>query len=66
MVALKSFAAAALLAAQGALASPAPLATRGEGIHLFNCWPWGGAGVAQTWISIVVVRIPLPLIETGQ
>lgn len=54
MVALKFFAALAALA-QGALASPA-LAKRGEGIHLFNCRPWGGAGVTQTWLSLVVVR----------
>ncbi|KAJ4290035.1 hypothetical protein N0V88_006837 [Collariella sp. IMI 366227] len=25
---------------------------------MFNCWPWGGAGVAQTWLSIVVYGIP--------
>lgn len=58
MVALKSLA-AAVLVAQGALASPAQdpqLAKRGEGIHLLNCRPWGGAGVAQTWLSLVVVR----------
>jgi hypothetical protein len=54
MVAPKLLAAAAALA-QGALASPA-LAKRGEGIHLFNCRPWGGAGVTQTWLSLVVVR----------
>ena len=51
---MKVFASAALLA-QGALASPT-LATRGEGIHILNCWPWGGAGVPQTWLSVVVVR----------
>ncbi|KAL2143660.1 hypothetical protein VTI28DRAFT_10167 [Corynascus sepedonium] len=49
---MRSFASAALVV-QGALASPT-LATRGEGVHLFNCRPWGGAGVTQTWISIVV------------
>jgi hypothetical protein len=59
MVAFKTLAAAALVA-QGALASPAQdpqLAKRGEGIHLFNCRPFGGAGVTQTWLSLVVVRI---------
>ncbi len=61
MVALKSVLATAAVLAQGALAVPAQLATRGEGIHLFNCWPWGGAGVAQTWLSIVVVsKLPYP------
>ncbi|KAH6622684.1 hypothetical protein F5144DRAFT_517088 [Chaetomium tenue] len=50
---MKLFASAALLA-QGALAVPTELAKRGEGIHLFNCRPFGGAGVPQTWISIVV------------
>jgi hypothetical protein len=57
MVALKFLAAAAVLA-QGVFASPASpaLAKRGEGIHLFNCRPYGGAGVPQTWLSIVVVR----------
>jgi hypothetical protein len=57
MVGFKSLAAAALLAAQGVLASLASpaLASRGEGIHLFNCYPIGGAGVQQTWLSIVVV-----------
>ncbi|KAG7294482.1 hypothetical protein NEMBOFW57_004556 [Staphylotrichum longicolle] len=56
MVALKTLAAAALVA-QGVLASPAQdpqLAKRGEGIHLLNCRPYGGAGVAQTWLSLVV------------
>jgi hypothetical protein len=59
MVGFKSIAAAALLAAQGVLASPASpvLASRGEGIHLLNCYPIGGAGVQQTWLSIVVVSI---------
>lgn len=54
MVGLMRYFASAVLVAQGALASPT-LATRGEGVHLFNCRPWGGAGVTQTWISIVVV-----------
>ncbi|KAH6621524.1 hypothetical protein B0J18DRAFT_229071 [Chaetomium sp. MPI-SDFR-AT-0129] len=53
MVGLMKFFASAALLAQSALASPA-LATRGEGIHLFNCRPFGGAGVPQTWLSIVV------------
>ncbi len=60
MVGLKFLATAAALV-QGAFALPAEpaepaLAKRGEGIHLFNCRPIGGAGVAQTWVSIVVVR----------
>jgi hypothetical protein len=57
MVGLK-FLATAVALVQGAFASPVEptLAKRGEGIHLFNCRPIGGAGVAQTWISIVVVR----------
>jgi hypothetical protein len=57
MVALKFLAAAAAIA-QVAFASPAApgLAKRGEGIHLFNCRPYGGAGVTQTWLSLVVVR----------
>jgi hypothetical protein len=56
MVGLVKFLTSAALLAQGALASPTGLAKRGEGIHLFNCRPFGGAGVSQTWISIVVVR----------
>lgn len=59
MVGLMKFFASAALLAQSALASPA-LATRGEGIHLFNCRPFGGAGVPQTWLSIVVVNTPFP------
>ncbi|KAK3306071.1 uncharacterized protein B0T15DRAFT_217630 [Chaetomium strumarium] len=43
MFGLKLVAAAAILA-QGVL---------GEGIHLLNCRPFGGAGVSQTWLSIV-------------
>ncbi|KAK4235384.1 hypothetical protein C8A03DRAFT_17875 [Achaetomium macrosporum] len=43
MFGLKLFAAAAILA-QGVF---------GEGIHLLNCRPFGGAGVSQTWLSIV-------------
>lgn len=45
MLALKLFAAAALLA-RGALS---------DGVHLFNCGPFGGEGVPQTWLSLVVV-----------
>ena len=60
MVALRSFLATAAVLAQGALAVPAQLATRGDGLHLLNCWPIGGAGVPQTWISIVVVSKPAP------
>ncbi len=39
---------AALFAAQGVL---------GEGIHLFNCRPYGAAGSPQTWLSVVAVRV---------
>ena len=73
MVSLKQLLATAALLSRGALASPVPspdaspdapsdaspaLAKRGEGIHLFNCRPFGGAGVSQTWLSIVAVRVP--------
>jgi hypothetical protein len=37
----------ALLAAQGVL---------GEGVHLFNCRPYGAAGSERSWLSIVAVR----------
>jgi len=33
------------------------LKKRGEGIHIVNCWPWGGAGVTQTWLSLVFVSL---------
>jgi hypothetical protein len=46
MLALKLVAVAAVLA-QGALS---------EGIHLMNCSPWGAAGSARIWRSIVAVR----------
>jgi hypothetical protein len=47
MFGLKLVAVAAILA-QGAL---------GDGIHLLNCRPFGGAGVSQTWLSIVAVSV---------
>lgn len=64
MVGLKSILATAVILAQGTFASPAApsppaLAKRGEGIHLFNCRPFGGAGSSQTWLSLVVVRGPV-------
>ncbi len=46
MLAFKFIAAAAVLA-QGALS---------EGVHLFNCSPWGAAGSERIWRSIVAVR----------
>lgn len=46
MLGFKHIAAAALLA-QGVF---------GEGIHLFNCRPYGAAGSPQTWLSVVAVR----------
>lgn len=46
MLALKFVAVAAVLA-QGALS---------EGVHLMNCSPWGAAGSARIWRSIVAVR----------
>ncbi len=49
MFGLKVIVAAAVLA-RGVL---------GEGVHLFNCRPFGGAGNPQTWLSIVAVCIPV-------
>ena len=46
MLALKFIAAAAVLA-QGVLS---------EGVHLFNCSPWGAAGSERIWRSLVAVR----------
>ena len=49
MFGLKVIVAAAVLA-RGVL---------GEGVHLLNCRPFGGAGNPQTWLSIVAVRRPV-------
>jgi hypothetical protein len=46
MLGLKVIVGAALLA-QGVF---------GEGVHLFNCGPFGAAGAPKTWYSIVAVR----------
>ena len=46
MLAFKYLAAAVILA-QGALS---------EGIHLLNCRPFGAAGSARIWYSLVAVR----------
>ena len=46
MLAFKYIAAAVILA-QGALS---------EGIHLLNCRPFGAAGSARIWYSLVAVR----------
>ena len=31
----------------------------GEGVHLFNCRVFGGAGNSPSWLSIVAVRRPV-------
>ena len=49
MLAFKVIAATALLAQS----------VFGEGIHLFNCRPYGAAGSPRTWLSVVAVREPV-------
>ncbi len=48
MLAFKYIAAAVILA-QGVLS---------EGVHLLNCRPYGAAGSARIWYSLVAVREP--------
>ncbi|KAK3393890.1 hypothetical protein B0H63DRAFT_444093 [Podospora didyma] len=63
LLAQGAFSAPAPAPAGGDLAAPVleersdfngTLSKRGEGIHLFNCYPIGGEGVPQTWLSLVV------------